>query len=90
MMLNPGYNAKHNETEQGRAGLCFYIYNLHLLEQKNLQSPGNYISKRTRDPSKKTITKQTDRQLKNNWMCKFGGELWKLLDWETFINEQKG
>ena len=57
MMLNPGYNAKHNETEQGRAGLCFYIYNLHLLEQKNLQSPGNYISKRTRDPSKKTITK---------------------------------
>ena len=57
---------------------------------KNLQSPGTYISKRTWGPSQKAITKQTDRQLKNNGMCEFRGDLCKLVDWETFINEQKG
>ena len=61
-----------------------------LFRTKNLQSLGNYISKRTWDASQKAITKQTDRWLKSNWMCEFGGDLCKLVDWETFIKEQKG
>ena len=47
----------------------FFLYiQFTLFQTKNLQSPGTYISKRTWDPGQKAITKQTDSQLKNNWM----------------------
>ena len=66
-----------------------YLLQFTLFQTKNLQSPGTYISKRTWNPSQKAITKQTDSQLKNNQMCEFRRYLCKLVDWETFINEQK-
>ena len=42
------------------------------------------------DPIQKAIAKQADRQLKNIWMFEFRGDLCKIVDWETFIDEQKG
>ena len=57
---------------------------LHFLKQK-IQSPGTFISKHTWDPSQKAITKYTDRQLKNNWMC----ELDDYSMWSKYTNEKQ-
>ena len=67
----------------------FYIYNLHFFEQKTyshqvliyLNVPG--ISVRKPLQNRQIVSWRTTG-------CEFRGYLCKLLDWETFINEQKG
>ena len=67
----------------------FYIYNLHFFEQKiyshqvliYLNVPGIPVRKPLQN--RQIVSWRTTG-------CEFRGYLCKLLDWETFINEQKG
>ena len=63
----------------------FYIYNLHLFEQKIYSHQVLIYRNVPGIPVRKPLQ---NRQLKNDWMCEFRGDLCKLVDWETLMNKK--
>ena len=68
----------------------FYIYNLHFFEQNIYSHQVLIYLNLPRTPVRKPLQNKQIDSWRTTGCVSFRGDLCKLVDWETFINEQKG
>ena len=68
----------------------FYVYNLHFFKQKTYSHQVlTYLNVLGSQSEKPLQNRQIDSRRTTGYVS-FTGDLCKLVDWETFVNEQKG
>ena len=89
-MIFHAYCKKNRPAEPGRSFFFFNMSNLHFLEQKIYSQQVPIYLNAPGIPVRKPLQNRKIDSWRTTGCVSFRGDLCKLVDWETFINEQKG